>query len=802
MTTTRARRFGVPLAMRAGVWVAAIATALGLLVAASPVNATTAPPAVGADIVKTADLSKFQAGNIMSDGVFFNSNTMSPAQIQSFLESKVPTCQAGYTCLKDWYDTSRSTTADAMCGAYSGGYAERASTIIYKVAQACGINPQVILATLQKEQGLVTHVWPSEWRYTIAMGQGCPDTAACDTRYYGFFNQVYGAAWQFKRYANPPGTSNYFNWYAPGKTWNVRWHPNAACGSSPVYIQNQATANLYYYTPYQPNAAAIRAGYGEGDGCSSYGNRNFYQYFMDWFGTTPPPELTSVDTSSYVLALDGSGSVWGYPFRGGDGWGDAVKVATVAAGTTRILSVGDFDGDGRRDIIGVEGNGAATLYSGDGARGFGNPRKLAVDWSGAKLITAAGDFDGDGAPDVFTTDASGYLLLWRGTGFGEFRTPVIAGNGWGGMSLLSGGTDMDQDGAVDLVARTASGSLFLYSGNGSGGWRGSTAIGNGWAGMSAILSPGDFSGDKVPDILARDSAGNLLQYTGSGGGRIAGGNRVGNGWQSLLDIVGTGPAVTAARVRPAGAGDIDGDRAPDVLATTVSGQLLAYQGNGAGSWRGSFIVDPSWGANTKFITLGDFTGDGIADLGRLNPDGTLDLLRGRGDGTYQPASRIGNGWNTLSMVIGGIDFDGDRKTDLIGRDSAGNLLLYRGDGKGGWAADPVIIGFGWNMMNSIFYAGDFDGDGAGDIIARSADGNLWLYPTTGSGSWKDARQIGYAWTGFDTIFSPGNFDGTGGPDVLARTPGGQLYLYRGDGRGGWTSGTMIGQGWSGMRQIG
>ena len=142
---------------------------------------------------------------------------------------------------------------------------ERASRIIYKVAQACGINPQVLLVTLQKEQGLVTHMWPSDWRYTIAMGQGCPDTAACDTRYYGFFNQVYGAAWQFKRYANPPGTSQYFTWYAPGQDLERPLPPERRCGSSPVYIQNQATANLYYYTPYQPNAAALRAGYGEGD---------------------------------------------------------------------------------------------------------------------------------------------------------------------------------------------------------------------------------------------------------------------------------------------------------------------------------------------------------------------------------------------------------------------------------------------------------------------------------------------------------------------------------------------------------
>jgi hypothetical protein len=69
-------------------------------------------------------------------------------------------------------------------------------------------------------------------------------------------------------------------------TINVRYHPNSACGTVPVYIQNQATAGLYNYTPYTPNEAALRAGYGTGDGCSAYGNRNFFSYFTDWFGST------------------------------------------------------------------------------------------------------------------------------------------------------------------------------------------------------------------------------------------------------------------------------------------------------------------------------------------------------------------------------------------------------------------------------------------------------------------------------------------------------------------------------------
>ncbi len=269
----------------AAIAIAALILGVGVAPAAAAAPASSGS-SVPTGIVQTADLSKFQAGNIISDAVFFNRSSMTEAQIQTFLQSKVSRCASGYTCLKDYYDLSRTTTADAMCGKYSGGVRERASRIIYKVAQACGINPRVLIVMLQKEQTLITSTAPSKWNYQAAMGQGCPDTAACDSRYYGLFNQIFGAAWQMKRYANPAGTSKFFTWYAPGKTWNIKWHPNASCGTSAVYIQNQATANLYYYTPYRPNAAAIRAGYGLGDSCSAYGNRNFYQFFTDWFGST------------------------------------------------------------------------------------------------------------------------------------------------------------------------------------------------------------------------------------------------------------------------------------------------------------------------------------------------------------------------------------------------------------------------------------------------------------------------------------------------------------------------------------
>lgn len=230
----------------------------------------------------TANLAQFKPGNIISDSVFFQSDTMSAGQIDSFFRGKVASCRSGYVCLKDYRQNTPNRPADSYCRGYSGAPNESAATIIARVAQSCGINPRVLIVMLEKEQSLVTHTWPSTWRYDMALGQGCPDTAACDPAYAGFFYQIYGAARQMQIYAE----GRWFTYYAPGKTWNILYHPNRACGSAPVRVENKATAALYYYTPYQPNRAALNAGYGTGDGCSSYGNRNFYQLFTDWFGST------------------------------------------------------------------------------------------------------------------------------------------------------------------------------------------------------------------------------------------------------------------------------------------------------------------------------------------------------------------------------------------------------------------------------------------------------------------------------------------------------------------------------------
>lgn len=270
---------------------------------------TTSPPV-------QATTTGFKANEIMSDTVMTNSSSMSPSQIQNFLNSKLPTCDTNGTQLSEyggpdlngdgkvqrweWGKSKYNQTTFPCLKDYTQG-GKKASQIIYDVSQKYKINPQSLIALLQKEQGLVTDTWPLNIQYRSATGYGCPDTAPCDSQYYGLTNQLDWAAEMFRSIIdqNP-------NWYSPyikGSNPRVYWHPSvgnyinstgaddarSGCGYNPLNISNWTTAALYSYTPYRPNQAALNAGYGTGDSCSSYGNRNFYSYFTDWFGATSTP---------------------------------------------------------------------------------------------------------------------------------------------------------------------------------------------------------------------------------------------------------------------------------------------------------------------------------------------------------------------------------------------------------------------------------------------------------------------------------------------------------------------------------
>jgi cell wall-associated NlpC family hydrolase len=275
-------KLGIPGLLVGGVMLLIFALLVALAAVSTAAQDTTAP-AVSAG---GAGGTEWDPGNIISDEVFYNANSMTLEQIQVFITTQGASC-SGSGCLKNLSLSTAWQPADAYCQAYPGGAFQSAAKMLYDFSRACGINPQVMLTTLQKEsQGLTK---PSSSNFAAAWGWHCPDTgpggsANCNPAYAGFFNQGYGMAKQWARYKQdiPKGKYN----YGIG-TYNILWNvAETGCGGGPVTITNIATASLYVYTPYQPNAAAMAAYPGEGDRCSAYGNRNFYRMFQNYFGST------------------------------------------------------------------------------------------------------------------------------------------------------------------------------------------------------------------------------------------------------------------------------------------------------------------------------------------------------------------------------------------------------------------------------------------------------------------------------------------------------------------------------------
>jgi len=261
----------------------------------------------------TASAANWNPGRIIDDNLFYDNRDMSLQEIQTFLNQKVPNCDTNgtqrynssmtnaqyaasqgwaapaYVCLKDYYQVPRGdqninnlSTNVIPAGAIS------AATIIKNAADTYNVSPRVLLVLLQKEsRNLLSDNWPLPAQYRNPMGFGCPDTAPCDPAYEGFYNQMTNAARQFKLYKTNAASYRYKSQQYNAISYQAN---NPSCGSSNVFIENQATAGLYNYTPYQPNQAALNNLYGTGDGCSAYGNRNFWRIFTDWFGGTTGPD--------------------------------------------------------------------------------------------------------------------------------------------------------------------------------------------------------------------------------------------------------------------------------------------------------------------------------------------------------------------------------------------------------------------------------------------------------------------------------------------------------------------------------
>lgn len=231
--------------------------------------------------------------------------------------------------------------------------------------------------------------------------------------------------------------------------------------------------------------------------------------------------------------------------------------------------------------------------------------------------------------------------------------------------------------------------------------------------------------------------------------------------------------------------DLDQNSSSDLLSRDSAGNLWFHAGTGKGSYAEPRQIGSGWNAYDLLASAGTFDGDDYPDLLARRTDGSLWLYPGAAGAQYAPAVRLADsGWDGFDAVLGAGDLDGDGHNDVIARQPDGSVYLYAGDGSGG-LAPRVLVATGWQALDRLTATGDFTGDGKADLVGRKADGTLWLLRSTGSepdggGLFDDPQLIGASgWQAFDTILGVGDNNGDGRADLLAVYPDRNLRFYAG-----------------------
>ena len=244
------------------------------------------------------------------------------------------------------------------------------------------------------------------------------------------------------------------------------------------------------------------------------------------------------DSKTDVIARDSTGELWLYPStRYYSIWDTRIDLGPGWNTMTSIVTPGEFNGDGKADLIARDTGGELWLYPGTGTGDWFRRVSLGSGWNVMTSIVGPGDFNGDGKPDLIARDSSGELWLYPNNGAGDWHTRIDLGPGWNIMSSILAPGDFNEDGKVDLLARDTSGGFWLYPGNGSNEWLTRISLGSGWNGLTALTAPGDLNFDARPDVVARDTSGNLWLYPNNGAGDWFGRQDLGPGWNQMTAIL-------------------------------------------------------------------------------------------------------------------------------------------------------------------------------------------------------------------------------------------------------------------------
>jgi hypothetical protein len=376
-----------------------------------------------------------------------------------------------------------------------------------------------------------------------------------------------------------------------------------------------------------------------------------------------------------------------------------VLPAAPAGAWGPVLTAGDLNGDGRRDLVLTYGgpNGTVTPYvaTTGGAFRKGSSRTVGGD---VRAGAAVADVNHDGYGDLAVATATG-TKIFLGHADASFTQASILTNR--GVSLVAF-ADFNKDGAIDLaVAGTSPSFVSVYFGKNNGTFQNPTIYGTVDYPLSLIAA--DVNGTGNIDLATAnysDASLNIMRNDGTG--------------HFIAAPVTSSPAATGIV-----AGDFNRDGKKDVAVVNTPtckapchGTVTVFPGTGKN------YFDPgikySIGMHGAAIATGDLNGDGILDLVVTNtvPGDSADIsvLLGNVDGTFRPARNYIFG--SLSNEVFLIDMNNDGKLDLV---EDGGVALGKGDG----TFSPLI-----HFPDGIDYdpglhlaVGDLNGDGKQDLIA-------------------------------------------------------------------------------------
>ncbi len=338
------------------------------------------------------------------------------------------------------------------------------------------------------------------------------------------------------------------------------------------------------------------------------------------------------DGGADVLLRHADGHWRYFPMAGGrvlPSGGAANRVTLNAAWQT--AGVGDFDGDGRADILMRLANGRWRYYPMDGRQVLPGNGGAALPADPAWRTAGVGDFDGDGKADVLVRRLDGQ---WDGETGERWRYHLMDGRAVRGAGQPAGLAnehpltswvaaigDLNGDGRDDALLRRLDGTWHYYPFHGNADGESGLFAGHGAVALPndpawAVAGVADFDGDGRDDVLLRHEDGRWLHRRMNG--------------RALLEGGGVGDLPADATVWTAGVGDMDGDGRAEVL--TRHGHdgwaYYAVDGNGAFAYGGTVALASAsaWGVLAGGVAAPPRATAAIADLPlATGADTTLDL---------------------------------------------------------------------------------------------------------------------------------------------------------------------------------